>query len=124
MRSFGQEISANRRRQSELSIQQRDSIISKSEAGVPSVELAEEFNCTKRCINKTIQRYKEQHHNASRPCSRRPSILTRRETRMLYRAAQKSPKSKYLALLQDTSLQQISKRTAYRALKKLKPQKL
>src|SRR5262245_6950719 len=117
MRSFGQEISHNRRRNAELSIQTRDSIISKYEAGTTTRELAEEFNCTTRYIQKTIARYKETGTNQSRPRSRCPSKLSRQEKRLLFRAARKWLKITYEDLLEETQLQRISKRTSYNALK-------
>lgn len=117
MSSFGVEISGNRRRNAELSVQQRDLIIAKCEAGASSRELAEEFNCTRRCINKTLQRYGEQHHNQSRPRSGRPQALNTHDKRVLYREARKNPRIEYPALLREASLRRISRTTAYRALK-------
>ncbi|KAF2174859.1 hypothetical protein K469DRAFT_680827, partial [Zopfia rhizophila CBS 207.26] len=57
MRAFGTEISRNRRIPAELSILQRSAIIAKAEAGVSYKELAAEFQCSKSCISKTIQRW-------------------------------------------------------------------
>ena len=118
MRSFGQEISGNRRRNAELSIPARNSIISKAEAGAPTRELAEEFSVISKYIRDTIRRYRQTSCNASRPRSRRPSILTRREIRTLYRHARKNPKIKYQSLVKEAYLgKTFSHKTIYRALK-------
>ena len=118
MRSFGQEISGNRMRNSELSILARDSIISKAEAGAPSRELAEEFSVTSKCIRDTLRRHHQTGTNASRERSRRPPILTRREIRTLYRHARKNPKIKYQSLVKEAYLgKTFSHKTIYRALK-------
>ena len=120
MRSFGQEISGNRRRNAELSIPARNSIISKAEAGAPTRELAEEFSVTSKCIRDTIRRYRQTGCNTSRPRSGRPSILTRREIRTIYRLARKYPKIEYKALIVEAYLgKTFSHRTAYRGLKEI-----
>lgn len=56
-------------------------------------------------------------HTQDLPRSDHPRILSRRNKRKLFRAARKQPKIEYLELLEETSLQRISKKTAYRALK-------
>jgi transposase len=94
-RSFGTEISGNRRPNGELSIDARNSIISKSEAGVSTAELAAEFSVTPKCIRDTLRRYRKTGSNANRPGRGRPPILTRREIRTLYRHVRKTPKIQY-----------------------------
>lgn len=116
MRRFGQELNQNRRRNAELTVQQRDSIISKAEAGASTRELSEEFNCTMRCIQKTIARFNATATNVSRPRSGRPPKLTTREKKMLHRVARKSPKIQYRSLLYEAHSMHVSRRTATRLL--------
>jgi transposase len=117
-RSFGTEISGNRRPNGELSIEARISIISKSEAGAATAELAAEFGVTRQTIHNTLRRHRETGSNASRPRSGRPSILTERENRILYRHVRKASKIQYKQLIEEAHLEKdYSHRTAYRALK-------
>jgi biotin operon repressor len=57
MRAYGSQTSLDRAQGAELSVLQRDSIISKREADNTTNELAEEFACSRRAIQKTIQRW-------------------------------------------------------------------
>jgi transposase len=77
MRAYGSQISANRAQGAELSVAQRDSIISKREAGSTTKELAEEFVCSRRAIQKTIQRWDSTGSNYSRPRNGQPPKLSR-----------------------------------------------
>ena len=73
MSSFGVRISANRVAGNELSVPQRDSVISKHEAGCITKELAEEFGRSRRAISNTIRRY-AQHSKSMAKRSSEPSI--------------------------------------------------
>jgi transposase len=117
-RSFGTEISGNRRLHGELSIDARNGIISKSKAGASTAELAAEFLVTSKCVRDTLRRYSKTGSNTSRPRSGRPSILTPREIRTLYRHTRKTPKIQYKQLIEEAHLEKTySTRTAYRVLK-------
>jgi transposase len=117
-RSFGTEISGNRLSNRELSIDARNSIISKCEAGASTRELAAEFGVTSQTIRNTLRRYSKTGSNASRPRSGRPPILSTRESRTLYRHARKAPKITYNSLIKKAHLQKdYSHSTAYRALR-------
>jgi len=117
MRAFGTEISANRVAGGEPSEQARDSIVSESEVGASPAELAREFRCTAKCIRDTISRYNKTGSNASRPRSRQPPKLTRREKRTLLRTVRKTPKITYQELVDEAYLQKtVSFDTLYRAL--------
>ncbi|KAF1934903.1 hypothetical protein EJ02DRAFT_329296, partial [Clathrospora elynae] len=87
MTSFGARISANCVARGKLSVQQRDSIISKAEAGCTTKELANEFGCLHYAIQKTIHQYKTTSNNQSRPCSSQPPKLSSQEKRYAYRLA-------------------------------------
>jgi transposase len=104
MRAYGSQISANRAQGAELSVAQRDSIISKREAGSTTKELAEEFACSRRAIQKTIQRWDSTGSNYSRPRTGQPPKLSRREKRYAYRLARQYPKIEYAAMLKDLGL--------------------
>ncbi|KAF2629842.1 hypothetical protein BU25DRAFT_408464, partial [Macroventuria anomochaeta] len=84
MRAFGAEISGDRVPGGELSVRQRDSIVSKAEAGCTTKELAEEFSCSRRTIQKTIQRYNMTGNNQSKPRPGQPPRISRRERRYLH----------------------------------------
>jgi transposase len=116
MRSYGSEISANRGAGAELSVAQRESIISKAEAGCTTKELAEEFACSRRTIQKTIQRWNTTGSNHSRPGSGQPASLSRREKRYIYRLARQNPKIEYRAMLQDLGLTRVCTETVRSAL--------
>jgi hypothetical protein len=78
-RSFGTEISGNRRLNRELSIDERNSIISKYKASTATCELVVEFLVTPKYIRDILRRYRETSSNSNRPSRRRPPILIRRE---------------------------------------------
>ncbi|KAF1940409.1 hypothetical protein EJ02DRAFT_456037, partial [Clathrospora elynae] len=104
MTSFGARISANCVAGGELSVQERDSIISKAEAGCTTKELANEFGCLRCAIQKTIHRYKPTGNNQSRPRSGQPPKLSSREKRYAYRLVRQFPKIEYREMLQELGL--------------------
>ncbi|KAF2174970.1 hypothetical protein K469DRAFT_768342 [Zopfia rhizophila CBS 207.26] len=113
MRAFGTEISGNRRIHAELSILQRSAIIAKAEAGVSYKELAAEFQCSKSCISKTIQRWNKHAKVESPPRSGRPEKANWHEKRALWRLARKFPKMEYKNLMKETSLKHVHRNTIY-----------
>jgi transposase len=116
MSSCGSQISGNRSAGGELSLDQRNCIISKHEAGCTTKELAQEFMCSRRTIQRTIQRWETTSSNYSRPRSGHPPALTRREKRYAYRLARQKPKIQYRAMLQDLGLTRVSAHTLRSAL--------
>ena len=80
-RSFGQEISGNRRPKAELTPAARAALLAKHEAGVSRAELAHEFNVHPSCVYKTIKRWSNHKTLKSLLRSGRPEKLTRREKR-------------------------------------------
>ena len=130
MTSFGAQISASRVASGELSVRQRNSIISKHEAGVASRDLAAEFRCSKRTINRTIQRFQSTYSNQSRPRSGQLPKLSRRERRYLFRLARQQPKIEYRQMqreleywLTDEDYPRVSATTLRAALKEWNFQK-
>ena len=75
-RSFGQEISGNRRPKAELTPAARVALLAKHEAGVSRAELAHEFDVHPSCIYKTIKRWSNHKTLKSLPRSSRPKKLT------------------------------------------------
>ena len=75
-RSFGTEISGNRRPGAELSETTRAGIIAASEAGVLKLEIAAEYRVNRSTIYDTINRWKS-HYMLKSLRSRQPEKLTR-----------------------------------------------
>lgn len=71
MRSFGTEISANRRRNAELSTEQRSGILAALEAKQSITQIAEIYNVTHQTVYNTRDRYLR-NLIKSRPRSGRP----------------------------------------------------
>ena len=125
-RSFGTEISGNRKRGFELTSEQRASLISKREEGLTVRELMAEFKCGRTVIYDTLNRWKTHGTTESLPRAGRPKALTRREQRALFRAARKNPKITYSSLVVEANLQgdsdarqhPPSRATLYRTLKR------
>ena len=116
-RSFGQEISGNRRPKAELTPAARAALLAKHEAGVSRAELAHEFNVHPSCVYKTIKRWSNHKTLKSLPRSGRPKKLTRREKRAAIRAAHRAPKIEYKPLIIKAGIEHVSRATIYRLLK-------
>ena len=99
MSSFSAEISGNRMRGGELSEAQRIYCLAQVEAGVRTSKVAGALNCSQRCVQKTVARWKATSSNTSRPRAGRPPILTSRDHRQLLRIARKNPRIEYQKLL-------------------------
>ena len=76
-RSFGTEISGNRRPGAELSETARAGIIAASEAGVSKPEIAAEYRVNRSTVYNTINRWKNHHTLESLPRPGQPEKLTR-----------------------------------------------
>lgn len=59
MRGFGQEISGNRGKNAELSIEQRSAIIYTVENGISATKIATDFGITRNTVYTTIKRFKQ-----------------------------------------------------------------
>jgi hypothetical protein len=74
-RQFGTEISGNRRRGPNLSLEQKLTIIAKARASVSVAELVDKFRRSPNCIRTTIRIGKTRTTTLKAPRSRRPLIL-------------------------------------------------
>ena len=75
-RSFGTQISGNRRPGTELSEAARAGIIAESEAGVSKPEIAKEYRVNRSTVYDTINRWKNHHTLESLPRPGQPKKLT------------------------------------------------
>jgi transposase len=82
-RSFGTEISGNRRPGAELSETARAGIIAALEAGVSKLEIAAEYRVNWLTVYDTINQWKNHHMLKSLPRPREPKKLTRYQKRLL-----------------------------------------
>jgi len=97
-RSFGTEISGNRRPGAELSDVQRAGIFSAVEAGEEKTEIAAKYRVSRRVIYNTIDRWNNHHTLKSLPRPGQPEKLTRRQKRLLLRIIRRNPQIDYTAL--------------------------
>jgi transposase len=116
-RSFGQEISGNRRLKAELTPAARAALLAKHKAGVSRAELTHEFDVHLSCMYKTIKRWSNHKTLKSLPRSGRPEKLTRREKRVAIQAARRAPKIKYKPLIIEAGVEHVSRATIYQLLK-------
>ncbi|KAF2197406.1 hypothetical protein GQ43DRAFT_381093 [Delitschia confertaspora ATCC 74209] len=115
--SFGAETSVNRQRRGELTPDQRLASLAKSKAGTTQQELADEFNCTMRCIRNTIKCSKDHKSTESLQISGRPQKYNHRERRAIIFTAHRTSKATYARLKRDTDTKHVHNSTIYRILK-------
>ena len=82
-RSFGTQISGNRRPGAELSEVAKAGIIAESEAGVSKLKIAAEYRVNRSTVYDTINRWKNHHTLESLPRPGQPEKLTRHQKRLL-----------------------------------------
>jgi transposase len=97
-RSFGTQISGNRRPGTELLEAARAGIIAASEAGVSKPEIAAEYRVNRSTVYDTINRWKNHHTLESLPRPGQPEKLTRHQKRLLIRIVRRNPRIDYAAL--------------------------
>jgi transposase len=97
-RSFGTQISGNRRPGTELSEATRAGIIAESEAGVSKLEIAKEYRVNRSTVYDTINQWKNHHTLKSLPRPGQPEKLTRYQKRLLIRIVRRNPRIDYAAL--------------------------
>ncbi|THC88386.1 hypothetical protein EYZ11_012163 [Aspergillus tanneri] len=117
MRSFGTEISGNRRPNQELSRDARAAIVYGLSVGQSPTRLAEQFNCTRSTIYDTKKRFLQHNTTKSRPRKGRPQKLTKSTKRYVYRLVRRRPDISWKALTVETP-GGASISTIRRALKK------
>ena len=117
-RSFGTQISGNRRPGAELSEVARAGIIAESEAGVSKLEIAAEYRVNRSTVYDTINRWKNHHTLESLPRPGQPEKLTRHQKRLLIRIVRRNPQIDYAALKCQVAGVTVTHKTLYRLLKK------
>jgi transposase len=117
-RSFGTEISGNRRPGAELSDVQRAGILSAVEAEEEKIKIAARYRVTRRVIYNTIDRWNNHHTLKSLPRPGRPEKLTRRQKRLLLRIVRRNPRIDYAALKCQAVGVTVEHRTLQRLFKK------
>jgi transposase len=117
MRSFGAEISGNRRPAQELSPEARSAILYGLEVGESPTELARKFNVHRSTIYDTKKRFLQHNTTKSRPRKGRPQKLNETTKRWVYRMVRRRPDISWKALTVETP-GQPSISTIRRALKK------
>jgi transposase len=117
MRSFGTEISGNRRPKSELSPEARSAILYGLELGQSPSQLARKFEVNRPTIYDTKNRFLRHHTTKSRPRKGRPQKLSKATKRWVYRLVRRRPDISWKALTIKTP-GQPSISTIRRALRK------
>ena len=90
-RSFGTEISGNRRPGAELSDAQRAAILGAVDAGEEKTKIAARYRVSRRVIYNTIDRWNNYYTLKSLPRSGQPEKLTQRQKRLLLRIIRRNP---------------------------------
>jgi hypothetical protein len=98
MRSFGTEISGNRRPRGELSPEARAAILYGLEIKQSPVQLAKQFGVNQKTIWRTKKRFNLYQTTNSRPRTSRPEKLTQSEKQYIYMLACWNPSLTYSAL--------------------------
>jgi transposase len=117
-RSFGTEISGNRRPGAELSDVQRAGILSAVEAGEEKTKIAARYRVTRRVIYNTIDRWNNHHTLKSLLRSRQPENLTRRQKRLLLQIIRRNPRIDYTVLKYQAVGVTVKHKTLQRLFKK------
>ena len=114
-RTFGQEISGNRRPNGELSSETRAIILSKLDDGQKPGKIDAELSISRHTIYYTKKRWARYRTLATMPRSGRPQKLTPSEKRYLYLLLRRNPRMAYSAIPESLH-QSISRRTIRRAM--------
>lgn len=91
MRSFGDEISGNRRPGGELSTEQRAAIIYALEQGASPTKIAADLHVSRRVVYTTKERFATRNDLKSHSRSGHPTIFTAQDRRYLYLLARGHP---------------------------------
>ncbi|KAF3394530.1 hypothetical protein F1880_004635 [Penicillium rolfsii] len=89
------EISGNRRRNSELSIEQRALILASLSAKQSVTKIAEDHNVSRQTVYNTRDRWQRDQLIKSRPRKGRPPKFSYRQKRYIYYLARKHPRWSY-----------------------------
>jgi transposase len=117
MRSFGTEISGNRRSKSDLSPETRAAILSGLENQQSPTVLAKQFQVDRSTIYRTKTRFQTTKSLQTRKRTGRPSRLSASEQRYIYLLARRRPKITWNGLLASVS-PEVSRSTIRRILRR------
>ena len=117
VRSFGTEISGNRRWRGELSSAQRSYAMGQLEAGLSARKVALQLQCAASTITRLVKRYKDTNSVDAIPRSGAPKRLSDRDERAVVRLARRYPKWTYARLIGQTGMH-AHKATICRLLKR------
>ena len=126
-RQFGREVSQNVRRGPNMTIDERNIAIGMLDGGCSTAEVAAAFHRDPSTIRRLHQKYSTTATTADKPRSGRPTILSRHQKKLIYRAARRAPKIEYKDLIKAATIVQPdgtpsrppSKSTLYRMLRRL-----
>ena len=117
-RSFGTQISRNRRPKAELSEVARAGIIAILEARVSKLKIAADYRVNWSTVYDTINRQKSYYMLKFLLRSRQPENITRHQKRLLLRIIRRNPRIDYIALKCYVIGVIVAYKTLYRLLKK------
>ena len=117
MRSFGTEISANRRPRSELFTEQRAALLEGLDAGKNITKLARDFGVARSTIYRTQERFRNQNSPKSGARSGRREKLSQTAKRYIFQMVRRRPRISYPALINRTPYN-VSKSTIQRILRR------
>ena len=124
-RQFGQELDQNVRKPRNISPASRDRAIGMLQGGMTVKEVAATIQRSERAIRDLRLKYRQTGSVQDKPRSGRPSILSNRQKKIIYRKARAAPKIEYSDLTKDTLFVNAdgtpskppSRSTLYRTLK-------
>ena len=109
-------IDPNRSLKKELTPWQRSEIQTYRHIGLTNEHIGRLTNCTPSTVATTLNLNTLRNNGETRPRSGRPSLLSRRDRRLILRIIRRNPKLTYAALKIESGLT-VSKKTLYRMLK-------
>ncbi|CAG9952817.1 unnamed protein product [Clonostachys rosea f. rosea IK726] len=116
MRTFGVEISGNRRRGQQFSPEAKGAMLGMLCAGASLRAVAREFKTTHSTVSKLRNRFKDDHTTDYKARKGRPSVLTKAEKRYIIRLASKDRSITWSALVGSVDTR-VSKSTVRRVVR-------
>ena len=117
-RSFGAEISANRKKKCEFTPIQKAVIIEKLSSGLSYRKVATEFKTTPSTTHAIFKRWKKDHTLENKPRKGRPHKLTKREIRYIILLIKKQRKITWKALIGSMG-GKVTRRTLQRCISRV-----
>ena len=100
-RRFGKEISGNRGKRCETSIEARAAMIDAAIRGEKKTVIAKEFKVDRSTVYDAINRWKNHKTMHSRPRKGRPKVLSKRAELYIVQLVRRNPRRAYAALADD-----------------------